>query len=51
MAASVTFDQAHPRRIVRTIASVRVPYLSREDFVRSKQTGRPQDLADLEQLG
>ena len=51
VAASVTFDQAHPRRLVRTIAGVRVPYLNRDDFVRSKQTGRPQDLADLDQLG
>jgi hypothetical protein len=46
----VTFDQAYPRRVVRRIRGVRVPYLSLRDLVRSKQTGRPQDLADLEQL-
>jgi hypothetical protein len=46
----VTFDQAYPRRIVRRIRGVRVPYLGLRDLVRSKQTGRPQDLADLEQL-
>ncbi len=47
----VTFDKAYPRRIVRRIAGVRVPYLGLRDLVRSKQTGRPQDLADLERLG
>lgn len=46
----VTFEQAYPRRIVRRIKGVRVPYLGLRDLVRSKQTGRPQDLADLEQL-
>ncbi|MBI3403523.1 MAG: hypothetical protein HY048_19090 [Acidobacteria bacterium] len=46
----VTFEQAYPRRIVRRIRGVRVPYLGLRDLVRSKQTGRPQDLADLEQL-
>jgi hypothetical protein len=51
VAASVTFEQAYPRRIIRTIDGVRIPHLSREDYVRSKQTGRPQDVADLEQLG
>jgi hypothetical protein len=50
-AASVTFEQAYPRRLVRRIAGVRVPYLGREDFIRSKQTGRAQDAADLEALG
>jgi hypothetical protein len=47
----VTFDQAYPRRVVRRVQGVRVPYLSRRDLIRSKQTGRAQDLADLEQLG
>ena len=51
VAWQVTFDQAYPRRVVRRIDGVRVPYLSRRDLVRSKQTGRAQDLADLEQLG
>jgi hypothetical protein len=45
VAATVTFDAAYPRRIVR-----RVPYLNLEDLVRSKQTGRPRDVADIEQL-
>ncbi len=50
VAWSVTFERAWPRRIVRRIAGVRVPYLGREDLIASKQTGRPSDTADIEQL-
>jgi hypothetical protein len=50
VAWAVTFEQAWPRRMVRRIAGVRVPYLSLEDLIRSKQTGRAQDAADLEVL-
>lgn len=50
VAASVTFDQAWPRRVVRRIEGVRIPYLSLNDLVRSKQTGRLSDEADLEVL-
>lgn len=50
VAATVTFAQAYPRRLVRRIAGIRVPYLNRADLVRSKQTGRAQDEADLERL-
>jgi hypothetical protein len=50
VAWSVTFDKAWPRRIVRRIAGVRVPYLGREDLIASKRTGRPADTADIEQL-
>ena len=46
----VTFDKAYPRRIVRRIGGVRVPYLGLRDLVQSKQTGRAEDLADLERL-
>jgi hypothetical protein len=46
----VTFEEAWPRRKVRRIAGVRVPYLSLEDLIRSKQTGRARDAADLEVL-
>lgn len=51
VAWSVTFEKAYPRRIVRRIAGVRVPYLALDDLVRSKQTGRAKDNADLEELG
>lgn len=50
VAATVTFDDAYPRRVVRRIAGVRVPYLNLADLLRSKRTGRPQDIADIQQL-
>jgi len=50
VAWTVSFEAAWPRREVRTIAGVRVPYLSRADLIASKQTGRASDLADLELL-
>ena len=50
VAAKVTFDAAWPRRLVRRIEGVRIPYLSLEDLIRSKQTGRVSDEADLEVL-
>jgi hypothetical protein len=50
VASSVTFQQAHPGRITRRIRGVRVPYLNRSDLIRSKETGRTQDQADIERL-
>jgi len=50
VAWTVSFEEAWPRRLVRRIGGVRVPYLSRQDLIASKQTGRPADLADLEVL-
>lgn len=50
IAAQVTFDAAWPRRRVRRIEGVRIPYLALEDLIRSKQTGRAADEADLEVL-
>ncbi len=47
VAWSVTFARAWPRRLVRRIQGVRVPYLSLRDLVASKQTGRAADEADL----
>jgi hypothetical protein len=51
VAWTVTFEKAWPGRIVRRIAGVRVPYLGRDDLIKSKRTGRAADLADIEQLG
>jgi hypothetical protein len=51
IAAKVTFDSAWPRRLTRRIEGVRVPFLGLADLIRSKQTGRPADQADLEVLG
>jgi hypothetical protein len=50
VAWTVTFDHAWPRRLVRRIRGVRVPFLSLPDLRRSKMTGRPGDDADLEVL-
>ncbi len=50
VAWSVSFDAAWPRRVVRRIQGVRVPYLSLEDLIASKRTGRAADRADLEVL-
>jgi hypothetical protein len=50
MAAKVTFESAWPRRLIRRIQGVRVPFPSLADLIRSKQTGRPSDEADLEVL-
>ena len=50
IAGTVSFESAWPRREIRTIAGVRVPYLSRDDLIASKQTGRASDAADIEHL-
>lgn len=50
VAWTVDFEAAWPRRLVRRIGGVRVPYLSKSDLIASKQTGRASDLADTEQL-
>ena len=50
VACSVTFEQAWPGRKVRRPGGVRVPYLGLKDLIKSKQTGRASDLADVEVL-
>ncbi|MEO7157316.1 MAG: hypothetical protein ABI039_07140 [Vicinamibacterales bacterium] len=50
VACTVTFEQAWPNRLVRRIGGVSVPYLALADLIRSKQTGRASDLADIEVL-
>jgi hypothetical protein len=50
VAATVTFESAWPRRRVRRIDGVRIPYLALDDLLKSKATGRPSDEADLEVL-
>ncbi len=50
LAAKVTFEAAWPRRRTRVITGVRVPYLGLADLIRSKETGRASDVADLEVL-
>ena len=50
VAWGVTFERADRGKVVRRIAGVRVPYLGLRDLLRSKQTGRAQDMADIEAL-
>jgi hypothetical protein len=50
VACTVTFEHAWPGRIERRIGGVRVPYLSLDDLLASKRTGRPSDAADIEAL-
>lgn len=50
VAWDVTFDRANRSRVVRRIAGVQVPYLGLQDLMRSKRTGRPGDLADIQAL-
>lgn len=50
VAWTVRFGDAWPNRRTRVIEGIRVPFLSIDDLRRSKQTGRPSDLADLEAL-
>ncbi len=51
VAWTVTFDRADRAKVVRRIGGIRVPYLGLADLLRSKQTGRLADLADIEALG
>ena len=51
VAWTVTFDRADRSKVVRRIGGIRVPYLGLADLLRSKQTGRPADQADIEALG
>ena len=50
VAWNVTFERANRGKVVRRIAGVRVPYLALSDLLRSKQTGRAVDRADVEAL-
>ena len=50
VAWNVTFERANRGKVVRRIAGVRVPYLALSDLLRSKQTGRAGDRADVEAL-
>ena len=47
----VTFGDAWPDRITRPVDDLDVPFIGRAAFLRNKRaTGRPKDLADIEDL-
>ena len=50
VAWNLTFERANRGKLVRRIAGVRVPYLALPDLLKSKQTGRASDQADIEAL-
>lgn len=51
VAHQVKYEKAKPTSLKRRIGQVTVPYVDLDTLVQTKQTGRLQDQADLEQLG
>ena len=50
--SGVSFDEAWIERVEDDFAGIRVPFIGRSAFIRTKRaTGRLKDLADLESLG
>ena len=50
--SGVSFDEAYPRRVLASLADVETSVLDVETFkVNKRATGRPRDLADIEELG
>lgn len=47
---TVTYADALPNARIAEIDGVSIPFLSREDLLRSKLTHRDQDRADVERL-
>jgi hypothetical protein len=49
--SGLDFEGAWSRRVMHSVATLSVPFLSREDLIRNKRaTGRSKDLADLQVL-
>ena len=49
--SGIDFDKAWPNRVEAAFGEVRVPVLGPRDFIENKrQTGRPKDLIDAQQL-
>lgn len=49
-AGKLKFEEAYPNRIERTIEGFKVPFVSVDDLLLSKQTGRPQDEREVEEI-
>lgn len=47
---TVTYAEAAPNASIADVEGVRIPYLALPDLIRSKQTYRDQDRADIERL-
>jgi hypothetical protein len=50
LAFSVRYADAKPGQRSTTLDGVRIPYVDLDTLIRSKQTGRPQDVADIAAL-
>ena len=50
VAMGVTYEKAEKRALETVIDHTRIPYVDYETLVKTKQTGRLQDRADLERL-
>jgi len=49
--SGVEFDACYPRRVEAEFSGLRLPFIGLEDFRTNKRAvGRPQDLADLDNL-
>jgi predicted nucleotidyltransferase len=49
---SLRFEDAWPRRVTVQVEGIEVPVIGKEDLIIAKrEAGRPQDLADVAQLG
>lgn len=49
-AGKLTFQDAYPRRLVRSVGRINIPYVSMSDLILSKQTGRPRDALEIREL-
>lgn len=50
IAKDITYETAEKKSLETVIDHVRIPYVDYETLVKTKQTGRLQDMADLERL-
>lgn len=49
-AGKLKFDEAYPNRKVVTIEGIDIPYVSLDDLIKSKQTGRAKDLLFIQEI-
>lgn len=49
-AGKIKFEDAYPNHLVKIVDGIKIPYLSLDDLVRSKQTDRPQDKLEIQRI-
>lgn len=50
VAGKINFEKAYPNKVVKTIDGIKVPFVSLEDLIKSKQTRRPKDKMTIKEL-